>query len=196
FSENDPILWWCPDPRFVVFLSHVHISKSMRKFLRKRVFRVTIDADFRAVIDACAKTPRAHQSGTWISDEMRNAYLELHRLGYAHSCEVWDGSELVGGLYGVAVGRMFFGESMFSHRSNASKSAFIHLATFLQMHEFELVDSQVRTEHVETLGGSEIPREEFLALVRTYTNRPALERWSERFDEASVVKAAITDELS
>jgi len=196
YSDNDPILWWCPDPRFVVFLSEIHVSKSMRKVLRKRRFRVTIDCRFEAVIDECAKTPRAHQSGTWITDDMRAAYVRLHQLGYAHSCEAWDGDELVGGLYGVAVGKIFFGESMFSHFPNASKTAFILLARFLQSNDFTLMDSQVRTAHVETLGGKEIPRGEFLELVRAHTARPGLEDWSSQFHEESVVKAAVADELS
>jgi leucyl/phenylalanyl-tRNA--protein transferase len=195
FSENDPILWWCPDPRFVVFLDEVHRSRSMKRLLRRRTFRITIDADFHTVIRRCAEVPRPGQSGTWITDDMLDAYQRLHNMGYAHSCEVWCGTVLVGGLYGVGLGRMFFGESMFSLQPNASKTAFLVFATFLRIHQFTLMDSQVFTPHVSSLGGREISRDEFLALVAVHTRRPPLANWSEQFEEDSVVEAAISDEL-
>jgi leucyl/phenylalanyl-tRNA---protein transferase len=167
FSEGEPLLWWSPDPRFVLLPDQIHCPASLRKFLRKGRFELSLDKAFRAVISSCSRTRRPRQDGTWITDEMVEAYCDLHELGYAHSVEVWakapDGDKaLVGGLYGVSLGRVFFGESMFSLEDNASKSGFIPLAWRLREEGFLLIDSQVHTDYVESLGGREIPRDEYL----------------------------------
>ena len=165
FSEDEPILWWSPDPRFVLFTEELHVSATMRKTLRKRNYELALDRDFPAVIRACSSSPRPGQDGTWITEDMIGAYIELHRLGYAHSAEARQGGELVGGLYGVAVGSMFFGESMFSRADGASKAAFIALVWRLREEGFTLIDSQVYTEHLAGLGAREIPRIEYLSLL-------------------------------
>jgi leucyl/phenylalanyl-tRNA--protein transferase len=167
FSEGEPVLWWSPNPRMVLFPAEFRCSRSLRREMKKLGYRIRRDHDFAAVIDACASTPRRDQEGTWIVDEMQQAYLRLHRLGWAHSVEVWEevaqGEVLIGGLYGIAMGRMFFGESMFSRKTNASKIAIAHLVRYLEEHGFGMIDCQVRTEHLASLGGREIPRDEFLA---------------------------------
>jgi leucyl/phenylalanyl-tRNA---protein transferase len=179
FSEDEPILWWSPDPRFVLFPEELHVSGTMRKILRKRPYELRLDGSFPAVIRACSASPRPGQSGTWITDDMIEAYGELHRLGYAHSAEAWlrpspDAEpELVGGLYGVALGSIFFGESMFSRLPDASKAAFIPLVWRLREEGFTLIDSQVYTDHLAGLGAREIPRIEYLRLL---ANRLANEK--------------------
>jgi leucyl/phenylalanyl-tRNA---protein transferase len=165
FSEGEPILWWSPDPRFVLFTDELHVSESMRKLLRRRSYELALDRDFPAVIRACSSSPRPGQDGTWITEGMTQAYIELHRLGYAHSVEARLGGELVGGLYGVAIGGMFFGESMFSRADDASKAAFIPLVWRLRDEGFTLIDSQVYTDHLAGLGAREIPRSEYLRLL-------------------------------
>jgi leucyl/phenylalanyl-tRNA--protein transferase len=165
FSEREPILWWSPDPRFVLFTEELHVSGTMIKLLRKRSFDLALDRDFAAVIRACSSSPRPGQDGTWITEGMIEAYIELHRLGYAHSVEARRGDELVGGLYGVALGSMFFGESMFSRVDDASKAAFIPFVWRLREEGFTLVDSQVYTDHLAGLGAREIPRSEYLRLL-------------------------------
>lgn len=165
YEQGQPLLWWSPDPRTVVAPESIHVSRSMRKFLRRTPFRISFDRDFAAVIRACAE-PRDYTDATWITDEMQRAYLELHRRGMAHSVEVWDDGQLVGGLYGVALGRAFFGESMFSRSSNASKTAFIALAHRLRTGGCELIDCQMPTEHLQSLGAREIPRATFLARLQ------------------------------
>lgn len=162
YDDESPILWWSPDPRFILEPECLHVSSSMRKTLRKRNFSVTLDRAFSEVIHACATVPRNGQDGTWIVPEMEEAYGRLHELGFAHSVEVWHGENLVGGLYGISLGKLFFGESMFSLRSNASKIAFILLARGLQEKGFPMIDCQVFTEHLEKLGAYEIDREDFL----------------------------------
>ena len=162
FSEGDPVIWWSPDPRCVLFLKEIHISRSMKKVLRRGRFRISLDTHFAEVITACSEAPRRGQYGTWITREMRDAYIELHRLGYAHSIEVWDGERLGGGLYGVALGSCFFGESMFSSTTNGSKVALIRLSQILDEWGFELIDCQVYSPHLESLGARQIPREEFI----------------------------------
>jgi leucyl/phenylalanyl-tRNA--protein transferase len=178
FSEGEPVLWWSPDPRMVLFPSEFRCSRSLRRELKKPGYFIRRDHDFAAVIDACASTPRRDQDGTWIVDEMRQAYLRLHRLGWAHSLEVWEafatGEVLIGGLYGIAIGRMFFGESMFSRKTNASKIAIAHLVRYLEEHGFGMIDCQVRTEHLASLGGREIPRAEFLARLEHLCDAPAV----------------------
>lgn len=160
YEPGQPILWWTPDPRAVLFPTRLHIARSLRKVLRQQRFRVTTDTDFEAVIDGCAG-PRQGASGTWITDDMRRAYLALHRQGIAHSVEVWEGEALVGGLYGLALGRVFFGESMFSRVSNASKVGFVHLVRQLEAWGFRLIDCQVASAHLFTLGAEELSREAF-----------------------------------
>lgn len=164
YSAGQPILWWSPDPRAVLFPDAVNVSRSLRKTLRRAPFEVSLDRAFDAVIAACAG-PRPGADGTWITREMQAAYVELHRLGHAHSVEAWDGEHLVGGLYGIAIGRAFFGESMFSLVPDASKVTFIHLVRQLQDWGFELVDCQVQTGHLARLGARPIARVEFLRLL-------------------------------
>ena len=166
--EGEHILWWSPDPRFVLFPSELKISKSMKQVLKKGAFEFTVDRDFGAVISACKTINRKGQDGTWITQQMRDAYMELHRMGFAHSAETWYQGELAGGLYGIRVGNVFFGESMFSSLSNASKFAFIRLITQLQQQGVALIDCQVYTEHLESLGARMIPRSEFVNLLKTY----------------------------
>ena len=162
FAPGQPILWWCPDPRTVVRPADLHVSRSMRKVLKQGRLRVAFDRNFPAVISACA-APRAGASGTWITSKMQAAYIELHRLGHAHSVEVYQDDELVGGLYGIALGRVFFGESMFSRVDNASKVAFISLVRQLEAWGFALIDCQMPTDHLFSLGASSMPRAEFCA---------------------------------
>lgn len=160
FSEGDPIIWWSPDPRFVLFPDKLKVSKSMRQILRKQEFKLTINKDFKAVIHNCAKIRRKGQIDTWITKDMVLAYNRLHQLGYATSVEVWLNDELVGGLYGIDLGNgVFCGESMFSKVSNASKFAFI---SFVQQSNYKIIDCQVHTEHLERLGAENIDREVFL----------------------------------
>lgn len=163
--ERQP-LWYSPDPRMVLFPEEFRLTRSLRKTLRARQYEVRFDSDFAAVIGACAATPRPGQDGTWISRDMMDAYMRLHELGWAHSVEVYVEGNLTGGLYGLGIGRMFYGESMFSRRSNASKIAFAHLVRYLLAHDFGMVDCQMRTEHLASLGGREIPRDDFLARLQ------------------------------
>ncbi len=163
--ERQP-LWYSPDPRMVLFPDEFRLTRSLRKTLRARQYEVRFDSDFAAVIGACAAMPRPGQDGTWISRDMMDAYLRLHELGWAHSVEVYVEGNLTGGLYGLGIGRMFYGESMFSRRSNASKIAFAHLVRYLLAHDFGMVDCQMRTEHLASLGGREIPREDFVARLQ------------------------------
>ena len=165
FNEGDPIIWWSPDPRMVLFPKEVKISKSMKKVCQKEDFVLTKNTCFNAVIDACSKVPREGQDGTWISPQMKAAYNQLHRLGYAHSYEVWQDEVLVGGLYGVDLGHIFCGESMFSKVSNASKFAFIKMAQELEQKNYQLIDCQVYTSHLESLGAKEISREAFVSYL-------------------------------
>jgi len=160
FNNEEPILWWSPDPRFVLFPKHLKVSKSMKQVLRNCDFEVTINKDFLSVIQSCSKINRDGQSGTWITDNMKEAYIKLHDLGYAKSVEVWKDGVLVGGLYGIDLGNnVFCGESMFAKESNASKVGFI---TFIQNSNYKLIDCQVYTNHLENLGAEEISRKEFL----------------------------------
>jgi leucyl/phenylalanyl-tRNA--protein transferase len=167
FSDGQPILWWAPDPRTVMFPESLKISRSLRKTQRKGVFRVTIDLAFPQVIRACA-APRTHQNDTWITNEMVAAYCELHNLGYAHSVESWRDGELVGGLYGVAIGKVFFGESMFSRVSDASKVALAALCR----QDFALIDCQLPSDHLSGLGARPIPRQQFTQLLEQWCREP------------------------
>lgn len=178
YEEGQPILWWSPDPRMCLRPEQVIIARSLRKLIRKQQFQVTMDRAFMDVIRLCAQT-RAIDPGTWISPDMQAAYCELHRLGYAHSIEVWHEDILVGGLYGVALGRLFFGESMFSLQSNTSKIAFVFLCRQLQQWNFRLIDCQMPTEHLSTLGAAEMPRAQFLTLLHSYYDKEArVGEWS------------------
>lgn len=160
FSEGEPILWWSPDPRTVLFPEQIRISRSLRKTLKKGRFKVSFDRDFKAVIDACAQ-PRENSPGTWLLPEMIKAYHTQHELGLAHSVEVWQDEELVGGLYGMAIGGVFFGESMFSRVPDTSKIALVQLSRTLQTWNFKMIDCQVYTQHLASLGAQEIPRKTF-----------------------------------
>ena len=165
--EGEYILWWCPDPRFVLFPDEVKISHSMKQLLRQNAFQFTINAAFNTVIHQCKITKRKDQRGTWITDAVEKAYTKMHQLGHAHSAEVWKNNELVGGLYGIRIGKVFFGESMFSTVSNASKFAFINYVRQLKSEGVELIDCQVYTPHLESLGARMIPRSEFTKLLTT-----------------------------
>jgi len=171
FSEGEPILWWSPDPRMVLPVDAMHVSRSLARQLRRSGWRVSADTAFAEVIDGCA-APRGGQPGTWILPDMREAYEALFGHGAAHSIEVWEGATLVGGLYGVAVGRMFYGESMFSRRGGASKAALARLTAQLARWDFELIDCQMSTPHLASLGAREIPRADFLGHVRRLAARP------------------------
>jgi len=166
YDENSPILWWSPDPRMVLFPEKMKISKSMQKVLTEDRFRLTKNSCFEKVIDQCAKVEREGQKGTWITEEMKNAYVKLHEKGYVQSYEVWEDDELVGGLYGVDLGHVFCGESMFSLKSNASKFAFIKLTDELREKNYRLIDCQVYTKHLASLGAEEIPRKDFLEILK------------------------------
>lgn len=160
--EGDHILWWSPHPRFVLFPDEIRISKSVRSLLNKSYFEFSINKAFRDVIHACKTIPRMGQDGTWITDEVERSFTQLHEMGYAISAEVWKEGQLVGGLYGIRMGKVFFGESMFSHHSNASRYAFIQLLRHLKSEGVELVDCQVYTPYLESMGARMISREEFL----------------------------------
>ncbi|MPQ32052.1 leucyl/phenylalanyl-tRNA--protein transferase [Clostridium estertheticum] len=164
YSNDEPILWWSPDPRFIVYPKDIRISHSMKKILKKNIYKVTFDTHFRDVISNCSNLRR--EAGTWITNEMIEAYCKLHALGYAHSVETWFNDELVGGLYGISIGKCFFGESMFSTMDNASKVAFITFGRVLENKGFSLIDCQVHTNHLESLGAIYMPREKFLELVK------------------------------
>lgn len=170
FEVGQPVLWWSPDPRLVLYPQSVRISRSMRKLIRKQPYLITMDTYFSDVIHNC-KSVRDGTTGTWITAEMQEAYIQLHELGVAHSIEVWAGSVLVGGLYGVALGKVFFGESMFSKEANASKMALIALALQLQRWQFGLIDCQVSSQHLLSMGAEEISRREFCAQLRTLAAR-------------------------
>ena len=166
--EGSVPLWWCPDPRFVLFPESLQISKSMRRLLKKNQFIFTVNKAFPAVIHHCKIVKRNDQYGTWITDEVEQAYNELHKLGYAHSAETWLDGKLVGGLYGIRLGKIFFGESMFSLINNASKFAFISYVQHLISEDIKIIDCQVYTEHLETLGAEMIERSRFISLLEKY----------------------------
>lgn len=165
YEKGMPILWWSPDPRMVLFPDKMIISHSLKQSIKKQQFTITIDKAFEQVIKNCAKTPRKGEKGTWITREMKNAYIDLHEAGYAHSAEAWLDGELVGGLYGVALGKVYFGESMFHHVTNASKVAFYQLVEKLNKWNFKIIDAQVYTNHLESLGGEMIPRGEYIRIL-------------------------------
>lgn len=195
FSEGQPPLWWSPDPRCVLDPAALHLSRRTRRELRRQRWTVAADTDFAAVIARCAGVPRAGQRGTWITDEMQLAYLALHRLGHAHSVEVRDGDRLVGGIYGVSIGRAFFGESMFSLAPGASKLAIAALAARLADWDYRLLDGQVESPHLRTLGFQTLARPDFLVLCRQACDLPPPEnRWTSAF--AALDMAAVIDRPS
>lgn len=169
YSPDQPILWWSPDPRTVLFPKQLRVSRSLRKTLRKGIYSVSMDTRFRTVIQRCGE-PRRQEHGTWITPEMNAAYVRLHELGYAHSVETWHDGQLVGGLYGVALGQVFYGESMFSHMSDASKVALACLVAQLERWNFQLIDCQMHTDHLISLGAEDLPRREFLRLLSRYAS--------------------------
>ena len=178
YSEGEPILWWSPDPRMVLFPDELKVSRSLRKAVAKGTYETRVDTAFRAVMEACA-SPRAGQSGTWIVPEMIDAYTRLHELGFAHSVESWHEGELVGGLYGLALGEAFFGESMFSRATDASKVALVRLVEWLKASGCRVIDCQQATGHLASLGAREIPRSRFSQLLRESIQYPSKgERWS------------------
>lgn len=173
FNPGEPVLWWSPDPRMVLFPGELKVSRSLRKTLKKRDYEVRVDTAFRQVMKACA-APRDGHGGTWITPAMIDAYTELHRLGLAHSVETWMEGKLVGGLYGVSLGRMFYGESMFSLATDASKIAFVHLVRQLERWGFGMIDCQMKTAHLASLGAREIPRAEFSQKLSELVNFPGI----------------------
>ncbi len=179
YGEDDPILWWSPDPRFVLYPDELKVAKSMRPYFNQQKYQVTIDTEFEKIIHGCKKQKRKGQDGTWITDEMEKAYIRLHKLGYAHSVEVWDGKTIVGGLYGVSLGKMFFGESMFTLKPNASKFGFIVLVKKLEALGFWLIDAQQKTKHLGSLGAKEISRDLFLDYLQKNKKEKTLRgNWS------------------
>lgn len=167
YNEDEPILWWCPKERMVLFFEDLRITKSMRNIINRKEFKVTFNTAFEEVILNCQQSVRKEQDGTWITNDIVKAYVKLHELGYAKSIEVWKNDELVGGLYGIDLGDVFCGESMFSKVSNASKVAFIHLAKQLEMANYKILDCQVHNNHLESLGCVEIDRDDFLAILKS-----------------------------
>ncbi|MBS4052114.1 MAG: leucyl/phenylalanyl-tRNA--protein transferase [Methylomonas sp.] len=177
FNPGEPILWWSPDPRLVLFPDKLIVSRSLRKTLRKQLFEIRYDSAFEQVIAACA-APRGDQGGTWITGDMKQAYLQLHRMGFAHSVEAWQDRQLVGGLYGIGIGRVFFGESMFHRKTDASKVVFAHLVGQLTLWDYQLIDCQVSSGHLFSLGAEEIPRQVFAGLLdRLCPSPPAPLAW-------------------
>lgn len=166
YSEGEPLMWWCTQPRFVLFPQELHIPKSMRSLLRKDVFKVTENLAFEQVIRQCSKVPRPNQEGTWISPEMIDAYITLHKMGIAVSVETWKDEELVGGLYGIRIGKVFYGESMFALTPDASKFAFIRFVQRLAADGFMLIDCQMETDHMKRFGGRNIDLESFLDILQ------------------------------
>lgn len=167
YNNDDPILWWSPDPRLIIFPEKLHLSKSLKKTLRKQTFQITFNTAFTRVIKACA-APRSNEPGTWLLPDMQLAYCRLHKEGHAHSVEVWHDGKLVGGLYGIAVGQVFFGESMFHRKTDASKVAFVSLVQQLSLWGYQLIDCQIHTQHLVSLGAEEISRKQFSSLLQQY----------------------------
>lgn len=177
YQDGQPLLWWSPDPRTVLLPDNLHISRSLRKVLRSDQFSVSFDRNFKEVIHACA-APRDDDYGTWITSDIQAAYYQLHRQGYAHSVEVWHAGQLVGGLYGIAIGQLFFGESMFSRMSNASKVGFVILVNALKAAGFVLIDCQMPTNHLISLGAGNISREDFAQYLAKHLDQPSGMQWS------------------
>lgn len=174
YSEEEPILWWSPDPRLVLYPDEFKASKSLAKTIRQGVYRVTLDTAFEQVISACAQTRLSNGTGTWITEEMKTAYCRLHEHGYAHSVEAWHDNQLTGGLYGISIGHAFFGESMFSAMSNASKVCLVYLIRYLKERRFEFIDCQVSTDHLVRMGARNVSRGIFIAQLHRAVQRPDL----------------------
>ncbi len=178
FNPEDPILWWSPDPRMVLFPERLKIHRSMRPYFNKKKYRLSMDTAFKQVMRSCAETDRKGQRGTWINEQMIESYTSLHEMGYAHSVEVWQKDKLVGGLYGLALGKVFFGESMFSNMANASKFGFIALTLQLKEQNYRLIDCQQETPHLRSLGAENISRKKFLQILRQNREEPTAKgRW-------------------
>jgi len=185
YSDAEPIMWWSPDPRLVLYPDEFRVSRSLQKTIKKGVFKITMDQAFEQVITECAKVGRKQNEGTWIVPEMINAYCQLHASEFAHSVEAWQKDTLVGGLYGVSLGKCFFGESMFTRVTNASKVAFVALVDYLKALSFDLIDCQVTTEHLANFGAREIPRTRFLDELKKSLDAPPLKgEWM--FDASAV----------
>jgi leucyl/phenylalanyl-tRNA--protein transferase len=176
YSEGEPILWWSPDPRSVIFPDQLKVSRSLTKTLKKGVYDVTFDQSFDKVVWHCAQ-PRSGDPRTWINREMQQAYSHLHKLGLAHSVEVYSQDELVGGLYGVALGKVFFGESMFSLKTDASKVGFVHLVRHLKNWDFQLIDCQIQSSHLDSLGAVSVERSQFVSLLTQYCRDTSRDFW-------------------
>jgi len=191
FSKGQPILWWSPDPRMLFRSDRVHLSSRFRRALRASIWEAHADTAFEQVIDACAAAPRAGQRGTWITQEMQTAYVELHRLGHAHSVEIFEGDRLVGGIYGIAVGRMFFGESMFSARNGGSKVALAALARQLRAWNWPLIDAQVANDHLLSLGAETWSRARFIRAIARLTQQPGrIGLWTQPFGRVPASRLA------
>ncbi len=174
YEEDQPILWWSPNPRLVLKPEDFYVSKSLKKTIREKRFEISFDTNFEAVIDACANTLRCGAEGTWITPELRDAFIHLHKMGLAHSVEAYKEGKLAGGLYGLSLGTAFFGESMFHIEKDASKVAFVYLADFLKSKRFELIDAQQDTPHLRSFGAKTIARSSFLEILKTITTKPSL----------------------
>jgi len=178
FSEGDPIMWWSPDPRMVLFPDKFRLYKSLKQTLHNKAYTIKFDSAFEEVIQACRAIERSGQDGTWITEEMEQAYINLHRLGYAHSVETYYKDKLAGGLYGISIGKAFFGESMFCYQKDASKIALYTLVQKLTEWNFHFIDAQVETDHLKSLGAEVIPRKKFLSLLQEALNYPTIKgKW-------------------
>jgi leucyl/phenylalanyl-tRNA--protein transferase len=181
YSDDSPILWWSPDPRLVLLPGRLKVSRSLKQVMKKGTFQITFDTAFDEVIRKCSTVDRGKEKGTWITDEMIEAYIRLHCSGYAHSVEAWHDGKLTGGLYGISLGTAFFGESMFAKKSNASKVAFVSLVQHLKKWKFSIIDCQVTTSHLISLGAQEIPRRDFMKILQKALKRPTRKgQWSAR----------------
>jgi len=179
FSDNEPIIWWSPDPRLVLHLRDVRVSRTLRKIIKKNMFHLTMDSAFDQVINQCAQTRLQNNEGTWLVKDMIDAYCKLHESGFAHSVEAWYDNKLAGGLYGISLGRCFFGESMFAHFSNASNVALVRLVEYLNDLSFDIIDCQITTDHLIRFGAREIPRVRFLEQLEKSLEKPTIRgRWS------------------
>lgn len=176
YSKGQPILWWSPNPRCVFEMDSLKISRSLRKTLRKKQYKITFNSAFKEVILACSKARKNNQD-TWLTEEMLEAYIRLHNMGHAVSVECWDNEQLVGGLYGISIGKVFFGESMFSWQPDASKIALVHLTEYLKSKEFRLIDCQVYSKHLQSLGATPMPRELFVNILRHYCTQQVSHDW-------------------
>ena len=191
FGEDDPILWWSPDPRMILYPNRFHVSRSLRRVINKGIFKVTMDMDFDTIIENCARVRLDSGEGTWITEKMEKAYKRLFRMGFAHSVETWLNGKIVGGLYGVSLGRCFFGESMYWVEPNASKVALYHLVKFLEINSFAFIDCQVYSKHMQRLGACEIPRRRFVGELKVALQGGTMKgRWNRLYEKAADIRAA------